>query len=293
MEVSSGALNQALKLGSIFTYIFIIGLLVILSSGESISLENYDKSDLIILKLSQIVSSVMIFILPSIAFVYLLTSEKLRYFQLHSIPTLSSIVFSIVLMLASLPLINWMIELNSSMAFPEFLKGVEEWMRSAEANAEVLTEKFLEMDSIPDLILNLFMIALVAAVSEELFFRGVVQKALCEATGNAHLGIWIAAILFSAIHGQFYGFIPRAILGVLFGYLFVWSGSLWLPMICHFINNGAAVIFSYLIGKNLIEFDADNVGTMEGEGVLLFTSLMIVSGLVFLIYKKEKVLSRQ
>ncbi|PCH97059.1 MAG: CPBP family intramembrane metalloprotease domain-containing protein [Bacteroidetes bacterium] len=293
MEVSSGALNTALKLGAIFTYIFIIGLLVVLSAGETISLDGYDKSDLIILKLSQIVSSVLIFIAPAIAFVYLLTPEKLRYFQLHSVPKLSSVVFSVLLMLASLPLINWMIELNSTMAFPDFLKGVEEWMRSAEANAEKLTEIFLHMDSTMDLLLNLFMIALVAAVSEELFFRGIVQKAIYEASNNAHLSIWIAAILFSAIHGQFYGFIPRAILGVLFGYLFVWSGSLWLPMICHFINNAAAVIFSYLIEKDLIDFDADNVGTLEGETILLLTSLAIVSGLIFLIYRREKIFIRQ
>ena len=293
MEISSGALNRGLKLSSIFTYIFIIGLLVALSAGESISLESYDENDLLILKLSQIISSILIFILPAVAFVFLFTSEKLRYFQLHTIPKLSSIIYSSVLMLASLPLINWMIEVNSNMSLPDFLKGVESWMRNAEANAEMLTEKFLEMDSILDLILNLFMIALVAAVSEELFFRGVVQKALHEATNNAHLGIWIAAILFSAIHGQFYGFIPRAILGVLFGYLFVWSGSLWLPIICYFMNNGAAVLFSYLISKGLIDFDADNVGTMEGEGSLLFASLVIVSGLIFLIYRKEKLIIGQ
>ena len=293
MEVSSGGLNKALKLGSIFTYLFIIGFLVVLSMGESVSLDSYDKNDLLILKLSQIISSILIFILPAVAFVFLLTTEKWHYFQLHTVPKLSSIVFSVVIMMASLPLINWMIEINSSMAFPEFLKGVEQWMRNAEANAEVLTEKFLEMDSIMDLMLNLFMIALVAAVSEELFFRGVVQKALHEATNNAHLSIWIAAILFSAIHGQFYGFIPRVMLGVLFGYLYVWSGSLWLPMICHFINNGAAVVFSYLIGVDLIEFDADNIGTMEGESSLLFASLVIVSGLIFLIYRKEKVIIRQ
>ncbi len=292
MAASSGALNKALKLGSIFTYLFIIGLLVVLSAGESISLDGYDKSDLIILKLSQIVSSILIFIVPAILFVYLLTEEKLRYFQLQSVPKLSAIIYSIVLMLASLPLINWMIEINSNMAFPNFLKGVENWMRSAEANAEMLTKKFLEMDTILDLILNLIMIALVAAVSEELFFRGVVQKALHEATNNAHLSIWIAAILFSAIHGQFYGFIPRVVLGALFGYLFIWSGSLWLPMICHFINNGAAVIFSYLIGKNIIDFDADNVGTMEDEKGLLFASFVIVSGLIYLIYRKEKVIIR-
>lgn len=293
MDVSSGALNKALKLGSVLAYLFIIGLLVVLSAGENISIEGYNKSEMLILKLSQIISSILIFILPAVAFVFIFTSERLRYFQLYSLPKLSSVFFSVVLMLAALPLINWMIELNSAMAFPEFLQGAEQWMRSAEANAEALTKKFLEMDTIMDLILNLFMIAVVAAVSEELFFRGVVQKALYEATNNAHLSIWIAAILFSAIHGQFYGFIPRVVLGALFGYLFVWSGSLWLPIICHFINNGAAVLFSYLAQKELIEFDADNVGTMEGESNLLFASIVIVSGLIFLIYRKENVIIRQ
>ena len=236
-------------------------------------------------------SSILIFIVPALIFAFAFTSDKLRYFKLYTVPKLSTVIVSAILMVAALPLINWMIEFNGSMVFPEFLAGVEQWMRTAESNAEMLTGKFLEMDNILDLLLNLFMIALVAAVSEELFFRGVIQRALHDATNNAHVSIWIAAILFSAIHGQFYGFIPRMVLGALFGYLFLWSGSLWLPIICHFINNGAAVLFSYLSGKNIITFDADTVGTVEGENTVLFLSVMITGVLIFLIYKTEKMLT--
>jgi len=143
---------MAIKLSSILIYIFIIGLLVVLTAGEDIAIEDLEGTNLMFLKVSQIISSILIFIVPALVFVFVLTSDKLRYFQLYSVPKIPTILLSILLMLAVLPII----EVNGSMVFPDFLKGVEQWMRTAEANAEILTEKFLEMDSVFDLLLNLF-----------------------------------------------------------------------------------------------------------------------------------------
>ena len=132
------------------------------------------------------------------------------------------------------------------------LNGIEIWMKNSEEKAKVLTDAFTEGDSLGVLFLNLIVIALLAALSEELFFRGVLQKVLIECTRNKHLGVWIGAIIFSAFHMQFYGFLPRMLMGAFLGYLFLWSGSLWLGIFAHFINNGMAVLIIWLINKNVI-----------------------------------------
>jgi len=132
------------------------------------------------------------------------------------------------------------------------------------------------------------MIAILPAIGEELLFRGVLQRIFANWTKNIHLGVWIAAILFSAMHMQFYGFLPRMMLGVLFGYLFVWSGSLLLPILCHFINNGSAVIYAYVAGVDQFLEQEDSLGTAEGETVFTVTSALAIAGLLYFIYKKEK-----
>ncbi len=77
------------------------------------------------------------------------------------------------------------------------------------------------------------------------------------------MGIWVSAILFSALHMQFYGFFPRMLLGAFFGYLLLWSGSLWLPIIAHFVNNCVAVIFYYLKFNGIKVVDIEIIGTGE------------------------------
>ena len=168
------------------------------------------------------------------------------------------------------------------------MAGIEQWMKETEENAEKFTKAFLKMETTGDLLLNMVMIALIPAIGEELLFRGVLQRLFSEWTKNAHWGVFIAAVLFSAIHIQFYGFLPRMVLGVLFGYLFIWSRSLWLPIFGHFVNNGAAVIFAYLSSKGTIAFDTDTLGTGEQETLLPIASAVIIAGLLFLIYRKGR-----
>ena len=104
--------------------------------------------------------------------------------------------------------------------------GIEKWMKDAEESAAEITKAFLDVKTIPGLVFNVFMIAFLPAVGEELLFRGIIQRIFTDMTKSHHWGIWISAILFSAMHFQFYGFVPRVLLGALFGYLLVWSGSI-------------------------------------------------------------------
>jgi hypothetical protein len=173
------------------------------------------------------------------------------------------------------------------MSLPSWLSGLENWMRESEDKAAKLTEKFLEINSGWDLFLSVVMIALLPAIGEELIFRGVLQRIFSEWSKNIHVGIWSSAILFSAMHLQFYGFIPRMLLGVMLGYLLAWSGTLWLPIIAHFINNAAAVILTYMFKQQMISVDADKIGT-ENDYTALLLSAVITTAILWTIYKRER-----
>lgn len=248
------------------------------------------------LKWAQLISSVMIFIVPPLVFTLLTAPSRPHrmagYLRLDKPFQPAFALIIPVLMLTSLPLINLMAELNQKMALPDFLYGVEQWMKKAEEDARVMTEVFLKMDSAGSLFFNLVMIALIPAFGEELLFRGVAQKLFSRWTKNVHWGIWISAALFSALHGQFYGFLPRMALGGLLGYLLLWSGSLWLPILAHFINNGAAVFVSYLVQRGKISDEVENIGTGEDELYFIISSAAIVFVLTWMIYRRRELEDR-
>ena len=203
-----------------------------------------------------------------------------------------SLLLVIGVMLAATPFINFLGEINSNMHLPGFLRSVEEWMKTTEEKAAVLTKAFLKMDSINDLIFNLLLIGLIPAIGEELVFRGLVQKLFHQLTKNIHAGVLIAAILFSAMHMQFYGFLPRMVLGVMLGYMLVWSGNLWFPIAGHFINNAGAVILYYLFQNGFSTMDPDAVGTGSDFGSVVI-SLLITAALLVIFYRRSLALKSE
>lgn len=168
------------------------------------------------------------------------------------------------------------IEWNASFTFPEFLKDFGAWARERETLAEELTTFFTTFDSTGDFLLGAFVIALLPAIGEELVFRGMLQPELFRATGNHHAAIWISAIIFSAFHMQFFGFVPRMLLGALFGYLYVWSGNLLMPMFAHFVNNGFSVLMIYLYQKGTVTIDMDAPEAAPWPVVIGFTTVFVV-----------------
>jgi membrane protease YdiL (CAAX protease family) len=219
-----------------------------------------DPDTINMLKFFQVSQSVSLFIVPSLLASWLLFENAGEALNLNRPVKWISAFMVILLVFMVNPFINFLGGINSEFHLPEFLKGLESWMRNAEVTAGNLTEAFLKVDSVGGLIFNLFMVAILPALGEELLFRGVIQKILTEMTRNHHWGIWISAALFSALHMQFFGFIPRMLLGAMFGYLLVWSGSLWLPILAHFINNATAVIALWLIDKGVISSAIEEFG---------------------------------
>ncbi len=233
------------------------------------------------LKWMQIMQAFGLFIVPSVVFARLNQSHILSFLALHKAPLFYTSLCVILLMLGVQPLINGMAELNSLVPVPQ-------WMRESEKEAAAITQVFLRMDGIDGLVVNLFLIGLIPALGEELLFRGVLQPLFQKITNNKHWGIWIAAILFSALHVQFLGFFPRMFMGAAFGYLLFWSGSLWLPILGHFINNAGAVLISYLIQQNRLSEQAETIGTGKEGIIFVFISAAFTLGLLFLIHKAEK-----
>jgi len=171
-----------------------------------------------------------------------------------------------------------LIEWNANFIFPDFLKEFGDWARARETQAEELTKFFTTFHSTGDFVFGVFVIALLPAIGEELVFRGMLQPELFRYSGNHHVAIWVSAIIFSAFHMQFFGFVPRVLLGALFGYLYVWSGNLLIPMIAHFVNNGFQVLVMFLYQKGTITTDMDTPEaapwSLVASSALIFIALM-------------------
>ncbi|BDD08189.1 hypothetical protein FUAX_06210 [Fulvitalea axinellae] len=160
-----------------------------------------------------------------------------------------AVALSFSMMIFNSGLIEW----NKGLEFPAFMKGFEEWARNAENQADALSSFMTNFDSFGQFLVGLIVIAGLAGICEEFLFRGVLQTEIQERSGNIHVAVWVSAFLFSAIHFQFFGFFPRLVLGVVFGYLYAYSGSLWYPVFAHFLNNAFVVCSAYILGKNTSE----------------------------------------
>lgn len=175
------------------------------------------------------------------------------------------------------------IEWNAKFDFPEFAENFEQWAREREDSLGELTKFLTQFGSDNEFLLALVVIAILPAIGEEIVFRGLIQNELFRGTRNIHVSIWFAAVLFSAIHFQFYGFVPRMLLGALFGYLYYWSGNLWLAILAHFVNNGVSVTALYLYQRGAFDFDVESQESMPVNVVIVSTMLTI--GLLYYFYK--------
>jgi len=241
------------------------------------------------LKYLQMVNTLGLFIIPPLLFAYLVSKNPVGYLTINRPPALVSAVLGVAVIIVILPFIHWTAGINEMLNLPEWMSGVESWMKSSEEQAKKFTELFLASNTIGGLMVNLLMIAILPAIGEEFLFRGVLLRLFREWTGNIHIAVIISAFLFSAIHLQFYGFLPRFILGLLLAYLFVWTGSIWVPVLVHFFNNGIAVVAAWLYERGSIGTSVDAIGESP-QAFMIISSLVMVVVLTFMIryYENKK-----
>ena len=246
------------------------------------------------LKWLQFIQTTATFLIPPILCAWLWDEEHkpFRWLRMDVPVQWQNILLAVVIMVCAVPGINLLADLNSRVELPKSLEFIEQILKSQEEAAAALTERFLQADTIGGLLINIGLMALLPALSEELSFRGTLQQIIYKGqSGKAqstkvHLAIWITAFIFSAIHMQFYGFVPRMLLGAMFGYVFVWSGSLWVPITMHFVNNGLAVLVYYLMGESE---NTKNIADTLGAGdtwYLGVVSILITSLGLLIFYRR-------
>ncbi|PIE88115.1 MAG: hypothetical protein CSA04_03590 [Bacteroidetes bacterium] len=240
------------------------------------------------LKFYQIVNHLGMFLFPSLLFMHFFMNRE--DFMAMGLGRKVSVLYLLVgagLLFLALPFTNMLLVWNEALVLPPFLRGLEEKLQVMEESAARLTELFFLDASIKGLMVNLLMIALIPAVGEELVFRGVLFRLFRRIVKNSHLTVWITSLLFSAMHLQFYGFLPRLFLGLLFGYLLLYTRNFWVPVFAHFVNNGTAVVVAWLSGGNGGSLDVDSFGRSDSWGIVLLSGLS-VGGTLYLLYHFSK-----
>ena len=244
------------------------------------STEALRNSDVGFLKYILIIQDISLFLVPSIIILVMMKPGSSTGLSELKIPHLKETGLVIILALCILPVTSFTGQINAGMHLPEWLSGVEKWMVEKEDHANNIINQVMISPAFGTMILNLFIIAILPALAEEILFRGVLQKILYNLFKSGHVAIWVTAFIFSTIHFQFFGFIPRFILGLVFGYLFFWSGTLWLPVISHFVNNAVPVVVAYIQG--IEKFDAPVDTPLLKQVIAL--PLPIIISLIILFY---------
>ena len=238
-----------------------IGIIPFKGLGGFLEVVSNPAENIGLLKFLQILQSICLFIIPAYFFSKIISNNYITYFKLNKTLVPKTAIIIIISLIAAIPFINLMGEFNSKMVLPKALSDIEEWIKMAEERAAVVTEYLVSGKSIIALLINLIMIAVLPAIGEELIFRGIIQRILIKSTRNIHVAVILSAFIFSAFHMQFYGFLPRFFIGIILGYLYVASGTLWLPILAHFINNAVATIFYFLFNNGLVSDNLDTLGT--------------------------------
>jgi uncharacterized protein len=289
--------RPALKLLIVFLSIVTIGIIVFfigLLLGRVIFWMHLDEVNHVLygrydmlsdwqLKFFQLMQTIGFFLLPGFFLYWIFSSSEQNYFEAKKTPGNVSILLVLIAFVVGMPFINWVVEINKNIELPSFFSGLERSFQNKEEIYAGLTERLLEAPNMGHLLFNIFMIAVIPAIGEEFIFRGVLQKIFKEVTRNIHISVFITAFIFSAIHGQFYGLVPRFLLGIFFGYLMVWSGTIWLPVIAHFINNAIAVITYYLLSGGSISV---NSGLASNPSIFVIISSLILFVVTVLLIRK-------
>ncbi|MFG6386481.1 MAG: CPBP family intramembrane metalloprotease [Muribaculaceae bacterium] len=238
--------------------------------------------ELAMLRISAVVQDIFMFILPPVITALIITRQPVKLLALGKGPTLTMLLMAVAVMIVSSPFMSWIIELNQSIHLPESLATVEAAMRTMEDNAASAVESMLGPSTPGNLIVNVLLIGIMAGFSEELFFRGGLQRLLSTTRMSPWAAVWISAIVFSALHMQFFGFVPRMLLGAFFGYLLVWSGSVWLPIALHAFNNSMFVILKQVTGSG-----EPSLGGAESSWYTILISAILTAAGLWLLYQNR------
>lgn len=237
------------------------------------------------IRIAAVIQSMFQLIIPAIVTAMVMTRRPATLLCVDKRIDPITTLLALAALVASIPAMNFVISLNESLELPSALGGLETSLRAMEENAAKTIGALQGGTSVGDLVMNILIIGILAGFGEEIFFRGAFVRLLTTSRINRHVAIWTVAIVFSAMHLQFYGFVPRMLLGAFFGYLLLWSGSLWTPIIIHAANNIIYVCWHWAYG-NEESTPIDNIGS-DGDWLSVGISALITAILLAAIYRKR------
>lgn len=197
-------------------------------------------------KIAQLLSSLGSFVLTAFLYVRLFMREDVKQLWGYKniMPPTKTFGWVVLISISAIPVISYIVYLNNMIPLPT---AWEETAQLLQKRNEELSRVFLKAPHVGILLLNLIVIAVVPAIGEELLFRGVYMQLFYRFfKQNIHLSVGFTAFLFSLMHLQFYNFFAILLMGILFGYMYYWSGSITTSIWAHFINNGLVVVFSFI-----------------------------------------------
>lgn len=237
----------------------------------------------LVLNLQVALQNIIVFAFPAFALAVFVSRKPIHYLCLNCMPRAKSLLFLIVAIVVAMPAMNYIIDWNESIRLPESMSDIEQMLRQYEDMAKTTTDNLTKGKSFGGILVLILTVGCLTGFGEEVFFRGMFTRLIIDKPCNKHIAIWIGAFLFSLMHFQFYGFVPRMLLGGFFGYLMVWSGSLWLPIIAHAINNSLAIVSIYLCEQNILPVRLDEIGC---DSISLFIVSLALTAV--LIWQKER-----
>ena len=214
-----------------------------------------------ITRMALTVQASFFFIIPSLVFAFLSQSNTKEYLKIDESYNVTFLLLGVCLIVVIQPLINFIGYYNQQIVLPESMSAIQTWMKENELAAEKTTGLLF-------------------------FFRGCLQQIIQKIVKNQHFAVWIAAIVFSAMHFQFYGFIPRVLLGAVLGYMFVWSGTIWVPVVVHTVNNVIGVVLAFVY-YGTPQYEDLSVYSLEKNMWITILSLIFTVILIIFMYKKR------
>lgn len=239
------------------------------------------------MRIAAVIQSIFQLILPAIVTALIVTRRPATFLAVDRQINLPIVLLAFAGLLAATPAMNLIINLNQSLSLPESLSGLETALRTMEDNAAKSISLLQGSHTVGNLLMNILIIGVLAGFGEELFFRGTFMRLMTTGRINPHVAIWTVAIVFSAMHLQFFGFVPRTLLGAYFGYLLYWSRSLWIPIIIHAANNIMYICCQWAYGTTGDETTpVDTIGT-DGNWVAVIISIILTTGIIYVIKRRR------
>lgn len=235
-----------------------------------------------VLKIFQFVNQMSLFVIPVLALAWFIRKDKPNFICFHNIYDISQLVAIITLYIAAIPLIQYSLQLNSQLQLPESMQAIQDWMKNKEDIAANLTNKFMETTEWSSYFVNILVMAVMPAIGEELLFRGLLTRWVGKLTSNININIAITSFIFSAFHMQFFGFIPRFILGMILGYTYYFTQSIWSSILLHFVNNAVTVTIYFYVYKSNLGVNPEDVGTVDNLFLIIISIFAVIGILAWL-----------